>query len=156
LVAQKRRSFCRIRGVRDCFRRKILRDLALTAAARFAVGDKIVPYLGRDHDFVALLWKRFRDQFLTQTVSVSVSRIKKRDAEVERLVHERGRLAFSEISPPASGNRPKPKADLAHSKIGVFVGAKTHGVTLTLLKREPRCKEHRCFAVRQAGRLRTR
>ena len=83
------------------FRRKILRDLALTAAAAFAVSDEVVADLGRDHDFVALLRESLRDQLFAQAVAVGVGGVKERDAEIERLVHERDRFAFGEISPPA-------------------------------------------------------
>ena len=55
---------CCVRRSFDCFRRKILRDFALTAATRFAVVDEIVADLGRDRNLVALFRKRFRDQFL--------------------------------------------------------------------------------------------
>ena len=85
----------------DRVRRKILRDFALTAAARFAMRDKIVADLGRDHDFIALIRKRLRDQFFAQSVAVGVGCIEKRDAEIERLVHERDRFALREIPPPA-------------------------------------------------------
>ena len=69
----------RIGRAHDGIRRKILRDFALAAAARFAVRDKIVADLGRDHDFIALLRKSFRDQFFAQAVSVGIGGIEERD-----------------------------------------------------------------------------
>ena len=96
----------RVRCARDGFRRKILRNFSLTASARLAVMDKIVADLGRDHDFVPLIWERLRDQFFAQSVSVRVSCIEQCDAEIERLVHERDRFALGKISPPSGGNRP--------------------------------------------------
>ena len=62
----------RVRRADDRVRRKILRNLALTAAASFAVRDEIVADLRRDHDFVALFWKSFGDQFFAQTIAVGV------------------------------------------------------------------------------------
>ncbi len=96
------------------FRRKILRNFALTASARLAVMNEIVTDLGRDHDFVPLIRERLGNQFFAQTISVGVSRIEQGDTEIERLVHERDRFAFGKISPPAGGNRPQTKADLAN------------------------------------------
>ena len=46
----------------DCFRRKILWNLALPAAARPAVVDEIVPNFRCDNDFVPLIRESFRDQ----------------------------------------------------------------------------------------------
>src|SRR5437879_11844505 len=94
----------RVGGARNCLRRKILRNFALTTAARFAVMHEIIANLRRDGYFVALFRKRFGDQLLAQTVSVSVRRVEQRDAEIERLVHERNRFALREISPPPGRN----------------------------------------------------
>src|SRR6266513_331539 len=91
----------RVRRSFDRFRRKILRNLALTAAAGFAVMDEIVSDLGRDRDLIALFWERLGNQLLAQSVAVSISRIKERNAEIERLVHQCDRFAFGKISPPA-------------------------------------------------------
>ena len=51
-----------IRRAHHCFRRKILRNFALPASARFTVMDKIVADLGRDHNLIPLVRERFRDQ----------------------------------------------------------------------------------------------
>jgi hypothetical protein len=45
----------------DGFRRKILRNLTLTAATRVTVSHKIVADLRRDHDLIALVREGFRD-----------------------------------------------------------------------------------------------
>ena len=98
----------------DRFRRKILRDLALTAAARFAVLDEIVADLGRNRDLVALFRERLRDQFLAQSIAVGVGCIEEGNAEIERLVHERDRFALGKVSPPAGRNRPETEPDFTH------------------------------------------
>ena len=74
---------------------------------------EIVTNFCRDHDFIPLVWKRLRDQLFAQSVSVRIGGVEQCDTEIERLVHERNRFAFGEISPPTSGNRPQTKADLA-------------------------------------------
>ena len=125
----------RVRRAHDRVGRKILRNFALTASARFAVRDKIVADLGRDHDFIALIRKCLRDQFFAQAVAVGIGGIEKSHAEIERLVHERDRLALGEISPPAGGDRPKTEADFADLQVGVLVGAKAHG-KVSLAKEE--------------------
>jgi len=51
----------RIRRAHDRVRRKVLRNLALTASARFAVGHKIVPDFRPDHDLIALFRERLRN-----------------------------------------------------------------------------------------------
>ncbi len=94
-----------------------------------AVRNKVVADLGCDNDFVALLWKCFRDQFFAQAISIDVRGIEQRHAEIERLVHERDRFAFGEISPPTSRDRPKSETDFTHFQVGVFVNAKAHGET---------------------------
>jgi hypothetical protein len=96
------------------------------ASARLAVDHKIVSHFGCYHDFIALFRKRLRNQLLAQSVPVSVGRVEKRDSEIERLMHERDRLAFREISPPAGGNGPEPKADFAYGEVGVFVRPEAH------------------------------
>src|SRR6266478_4105125 len=120
----------RVRRPLDRFRRKILRDLALTAAARFAVVHEIVSDLGRDRDFIALFWERFGNQLLAQSVAVSVGRVEERNSEIERLVHESDRFALGKISPPTGGNRPKAEADLAYRKVGVFISAMAHASSI--------------------------
>ena len=110
----------------DGLGRKILRNFALAAAARFAVGDEIVADLRRDHDFIALVRKSLRDQLFAQAIPVGIGRVEERNAEIEGLVHERDRLAFGELSPPAGRDRPQAKAHFAHAEVGVFVGAKAH------------------------------
>ena len=116
----------RIGRARDRLRRKILRNFALAAAARFTVRDKIVADLCRDHDFIALIRESLRDQFFAQSISIGVGRIEERDAEIKRLVHERDRFALGEISPPAGRDRPEAEADLADLQVGIFVSAKAH------------------------------
>ena len=96
----------RVRRANDRIRRKILRNFALTASARFTMRDKIVADLGRDHDFIALIWKCLRDEFFAQAVAIGVGGIEKCDAQIERLVHKRNRLALCKSSPPAGGDRP--------------------------------------------------
>src|SRR5436190_905047 len=49
----------RVRRPIDCFRRKILRDFALTATPRFAMVDEIVTNFCCDCDLVTLFRKRF-------------------------------------------------------------------------------------------------
>src|SRR5438067_3117994 len=120
----------RVRRPIDCFRRKILRDFALTATPRFAMVDEIVTNFCCDCDLVTLFRKRFRDKLLAQAVSIGISRIKKSNAEIERLVHERDRFALGKISPPTGGNRPKSKSDFAHSKVGIFVSTEAHRLEL--------------------------
>src|SRR5260370_26248954 len=110
----------------DRFRRKILWDLALTAAARFAVMDEIVSDLGRDRDFIPLFRERLGDQLLAQSVAISVRRIEQGDAEIERLVHERNRFAFGEVSPPAGRDGPQAEANFAYGEVGIFVSAEPH------------------------------
>src|SRR6266404_508666 len=114
----------RVGCARDCFRRKILRNFALTTAARFAVMHEIVTHLCRNHDFISLFWKSFRDQLLAEAVPVSIGGVEESYAEIEGFVHERDRFALRKISPPASRNRPKTKANFAHRKVGVFISAK--------------------------------
>src|SRR5437879_8507169 len=92
--------------------------------------NKIVSNLGCDHDFIPLVRERFRDQLFAQTVAIGISRIEQGDAEIERSLHERNRFAFGKISPPAGGNRPQTKADLANRQISVFVSAKLHRLSL--------------------------
>src|SRR5882724_11231125 len=89
----------------DRFRRKILRDLALTAAAGFAVVDEIITDLGRDRNLAALFWERLGNQFFAQPVSISVGRVEERNSEIERLVDQCDRFPFGKISPPTGGNR---------------------------------------------------
>jgi hypothetical protein len=120
-----------IRGACDSFGRKILRDFALPSPARLAVMYKIVADLCCNHDFVPLIWEGLGDQFFTQPVAVRISRIKQSDAEIERLVHEGDRFAFGEISPPASGNRPQTKPDLAHRQLGALVRTEVHNDRVT-------------------------
>src|ERR1700730_16449772 len=117
---------CRVGGARNRVRRKILRDLALTTAARFAVMNKIVADFCGDSDFLALIRKRFGDQFLAQAVAVGIRGIEKGDAKVEGLVHERDRFTLGKISPPTGRNCPESEADFAHCQVGVLVGAKFH------------------------------
>src|SRR5262245_17043860 len=88
--------------------------------------NKIVADLRRDHDLIPLVRESFRDQFFTQTVSVSVSRIEQGDPEIKRLVHQFDRFALSKISPPTSRNRPQTKADFTDCEIGVLVSPKAH------------------------------
>src|SRR5437660_5736147 len=122
----------RVRRSFDRFRRKILRDLALTATPRLAMADEIITDLGRDRDFIALFWERLGNQFFAQPVSISVGRVEERNSEIERLVHQCDRFALGKISPPAGGNRPQTKADLADGQVRVFVSAKLHlGSSLT-------------------------
>src|SRR5436190_16206604 len=45
-------------------------------------------------------------------------------------MHQRDRFAFSEISPPARGNCPQTKTNLAHRQIRIFVSPETHCQTL--------------------------
>src|SRR5205814_1811573 len=103
----------RIGSTRDRFRRKILRNFALAAAAILSVRDEVVANLCRNDDLVSLFWKSFGNQFFTAAISVGVGGIEKRHAQIERLMHEADRLAFSEIAPPASRDCPKTKADRA-------------------------------------------
>ncbi len=116
----------RVGRARNGFRRKILRDLALTASARLTVMNKIVANLCRNHDLIPLIRESFRDQFFAQSVSVRVSGIEERDAEIKRFVHQRDRFALGKISPPTCRNRPQTKADFADSQIGILVSAKLH------------------------------
>src|SRR5438270_8660653 len=87
---------------------------------------EIVSDLRRDHDFVPLFLKCLGDQLLAQSVSISISRVEQRDAEIECLMHQRNRFAFGEISPPTRGNCPEPKPDLANRQVGVLVSAESH------------------------------
>ena len=91
------------------------------------MGDKIVTDLRRDDDLIALVWKRLRDQVLTQSVAISIGRVEERDAEIEGFVHERDCFALGELSPPAGRDRPKTKSNFAHAQVGVFVSAIAHG-----------------------------
>src|SRR5206468_12156368 len=104
------------------------RNFALPPPTRLAVMDEIVPDLGRNHDFIPPRRERFGDQFFTQAISVSISRIEQRDAEIECLMHEGNRFALSEIPPPTGRNRPQSEADFAHGKVGIFVSAKAHTI----------------------------
>ncbi len=70
-----------------------------------AMRHEIVADLGRDHDLVALVGESFREQLFAQAVAVGVGSIEKRDAEIERLVHERDGLAFREIVPTSRWRR---------------------------------------------------
>src|SRR5437868_3764722 len=56
----------------NCFWREVLGNLALSAAARFAVMDEIVADLGCDDDLIAPFRKCFPNQFLTQSIAVSI------------------------------------------------------------------------------------
>ena len=98
----------RIGRAHNRVRRKILRDFALPASARFAVSDKVIADLGRDRDLVAIFRERLGDVFLAQTIAISIRCIEKRDTQIERLAHEGEGLAFGVVSPPPSGNRPHP------------------------------------------------
>jgi hypothetical protein len=109
---------------------EILRNLAL-APPFVAVVVKIVADLRRDHDLLALVREGLRDQFLAVAVAVGIGRIKKRDAQVERLVHQTDRLALGECAPPAGGNRPKTETDFRDANIGLRQRAKFHGFTLS-------------------------
>ena len=88
--------------------------------------DKIVANFRCYNDFVPLFWKRFRYQFFTQPVSVSVGGVEKGHTEVERLVHEGNGFALGEIAPPACRNCPKTESDFADGKLRVFVGPIAH------------------------------
>src|ERR1700688_2254653 len=92
---------------------------------------KIVADLGRDHDFVSLIWERLRDQFFAQSVSVRISRIEESDAEVKRVMHQRNRFALGEISPPTGGDCPQAEPDFADRQVGIFVCAKAHTAIFT-------------------------
>ena len=93
--------------------------------------NKIVTNLGCDHHLVPLVWECLRNQLFAQSVAVRVGCIEERDAEIERLVHERDRFAFGKIPPPPSGNRPQTKADLADRQVGVLVIPKAHTTIFT-------------------------
>jgi len=43
-----------------------------------------------------------------------------------RLAHERERLAFSVIPPPAGRDRPHSETNFANGQVGMLVGAKFH------------------------------
>src|SRR2546423_4771235 len=88
--------------------------------------NRVVSNVGCDHDFVRLVRERFRDQPFAQAVAIGISGIEQGDTEVERSLHERTRFAFVKIPPPAGGNRPQTKANLANRQISVFVSAKFH------------------------------
>ena len=90
------------------------------------MSDEIVADFGRDDDFVALLRETPWRSVLRSAVSIGIGGIEERDAEIERLVHERDRFAFGELSPPAGRNCPEAEADFADFEIGVFVGSKAH------------------------------
>jgi hypothetical protein len=64
-------------------------------------------------------------------IPVCVGCVKQRDAEVERLMHQPDRFAFSKISPPAGGNCPQTKTNLAHGQVSIFVSPETHETYLT-------------------------
>src|SRR3954453_7546308 len=87
----------RVRGASDRIRRKILWNLSLAASARFAVMDKVVADLGRDHNFIPLVRERPGNQLFTKPVSISVSRIEERNTQIKRLVHQRDGFPFSKI-----------------------------------------------------------
>src|SRR6266496_3620744 len=91
---------------------------------------EIIADLRRDHDFIPLVWECLRDQLFAETVSVRVGCIEQRDTEVERLVHQRDRLALGKISPPTCGNGPQTKTDFADRQFRVFVSAETHEVKI--------------------------
>src|SRR4029453_10526480 len=141
------RRICR---VHDAFRRKILRNFPLTASARLTVMDKIVTDLGCDHDLIPLFRKRFGDQLFTQTVSISISGVEQRDAEIKRLVHERNRFALGKISPPPGGNSPQTEADFADRWVGVFVSAEAHQVKT---KRSASNAQHPTLRLKSAKQL---
>ena len=65
------------------------------------MSDEIVTNLGGDDDLIALFRKSLCDQFFAEAVAISIGGIEERNAEIERLVHERDRLAFGEVAPPA-------------------------------------------------------
>src|SRR5207302_7445625 len=88
----------------------------------------IIANFRRDRDLVALGWERFGDQFLAQSIAISVGSIEQVDTEIEGFVHESDRFALGEIAPPTSGDRPHAEADLAHRQIGVLVSPEFHGV----------------------------
>src|SRR6266446_1429697 len=92
---------------------------------------EIVSDLRRDHDVITLLWESLGDQLLAQSVSISISRVEQREAEIECLMHQRNRFAFGEISPPTRGNCPEPKPDLANRQVGVLVSAESHMETIS-------------------------
>src|SRR5256885_5516187 len=93
--------------------------------------DKIVANLCRNHDFIPLIRKRFRDQFFAQPVSVSVGCVEKCYAQIKGLMHERDRFALGEISPPTGGNRPQPKANFAHRQVRASIRTKAHDERIT-------------------------
>ena len=47
--------------------------------------------------------------------------------QVERLAHQRQRLALGVIAPPAGGNGPQAEAHLADGQIGIAVRPEFHG-----------------------------
>jgi hypothetical protein len=61
-------------------------------------------------------------------ITISSRCFGKSDAEIERLVHQCDRFAFSKAAPPGGGNRPETKADVAHSEVSVFVSTIAHRV----------------------------
>src|SRR5205085_8064769 len=79
--------------------------------------------------------KRLCDQGLAQSVAVSIGRVEERDAQIERLVHQRDRLALGELSPPPGRDRPKTEPNFAHAQVGVFVSAIAHQAA-TLIREE--------------------
>src|SRR5207244_119392 len=91
---------------------------------------------------------RFRDQLLAESIAVSVSCVKKSDAEIERLVHERDRFALGKISPPAGGDRPESKSDFADLELGVLVSAKLHREGV---ERSPDCRVESKFGIISAS-----
>src|SRR5205085_7527839 len=102
-----------------------------SAAARFTMSNKIVSDLGSDDNFVALFWERFRDQLFTEPIAIGIGGIAKRDAQIERLVHERDRFALRKLSPPTGRDCPEPKSDFADTEVGVFVSTEAHWARLT-------------------------
>ena len=109
----------------------------MTAPARFTVMYKIVANFCRDHDFIALFRECLRDQLFAQSVSVRVGRIKQRDAEIERLVHQPGRFPLGEIPPPPGRNSPESEPNLAHRQLSVLVSAIAHCSNRKLPTRSP-------------------
>lgn len=92
-------------------RGEVLGDLTLPLAL-FTVVVEVVANFGGNHDLIALVGKRLRNQLFTPAVAVGVGCVVEVDAQIESLAHQRDGFVVGELAPPPGGDRPQTKTHL--------------------------------------------
>ena len=115
-------------------RRKIVRQLGLSASPRLVAGE-VVTELSRINDALASICERRGELFFTATVAVSVGCIEERDAQIGGRAQHRNRVVVGLFAPPTGRGSPETEADLAYAYVAVRVRPVLHGRGLLRLRR---------------------